>query len=228
MNRRLLIVAGLAACLASCQRRIASENVFRSDDGEYVLTIVLDMSSSFQELMAEDGKAWSFVCQVIDKYFRDRIGHSDKLILAQLSASDRALLWYGTPLQLRQEFASGEAFRNWMAGQADPSGSRVYSGIAQAVEYTLTDPIVASGQGKAAVFILSDMVDNAPGNGESREQAVSALAQVGRSGGVVALYYVDVRMCSLWYRFLRDAGIPEDNFHVEADIVGHPILPDFD
>src|SRR5947207_2928301 len=122
MIRRLVIVACLVMFLAGCQKRAEqADGVFQSDDGEYVLTIVLDMSSSFRELMADNGKAWSFVCQVIDKYFRDRIGHNDKLILAQLSASDRALLWYGTPLQLRQEFSSASAFRDWLASHADPN-----------------------------------------------------------------------------------------------------------
>jgi hypothetical protein len=224
----MLVLASLLACLSGCQNRTESEAVFQPDDGEYVLTIVLDLSSSFSELMAEDGKAWSFVCQVIDKYFRDRIGQNDKLIVAQLSASDRALLWYGTPLQLRQEFASGSAFRDWLVSKADPSGSRVYDGIVQAVGYTLADPIVSSGKGKSAVFILSDMVDNGSGAVEGREKAIRALAEVGKSGGVVGLYYVDVRHCSLWNQLLRDAGIPASNLHVEADIVGHPVLPYFD
>jgi hypothetical protein len=228
MNRSLLVVICLALA-AGCQKRVErAGEVFQSDDGEYVLTIVLDMSSSFREKMAEDGQAWSFVCQVIDKYFRDRIGHDDKLIVAQLSASDRALLWYGTPLQLRQEFSSGVQFREWLASKADPSGSHVYGGIVQAVEYALADPIVASGKGKSAVFILSDMVDNSAGGSESHGQAVSALVEFAKRGGVIGLYYVDVRLCSPWNQALRDAGVPVSQLHVEADIVGRPVLPSFE
>jgi hypothetical protein len=215
--------------LTGCQQRAEqSESVFRTDDGEYVLTIVLDMSGSFQEMMAEDGKAWAFVSQVIDRYFRDRLGRNDKLILAQLSANDRALLWRGTPLQLRQEFASASAFRDWLASRSDPHGSRVYEGIVQAVEYTLADPIVTGGKGKAAVFILSDMVDTAPGSDDARDRAVNALAAIGKQQGVVGLYYVDARLCSVWNRLLGDAGVPPAHLRVEADIVSRPVLPSFE
>lgn len=83
MKRSAFIITWLALCVAGCQERAdLSEGIFRADDGDYVLTIALDLSKSFDELMAEDGKAWSFVCQVLDQYFRDRLGHSDKLILA--------------------------------------------------------------------------------------------------------------------------------------------------
>lgn len=224
----LLIAACLAAFTTGCQKRVErTERVFQPDESEYVLTIVLDMSSSFQELMAEDGKAWEFVCQVVDKYFRDRIGRSDKLILAQLSASDRALLWRGTPLQLRQEFASASDFRDWLAARTDPNGSLIFDGVAQAVEYTLAEPAVASGKGKSAVFILSDMIDSSPDRDEAQERALKALGELGRKHGVIGLYYVDVRLCSTWRSLLRDAGLPDTHAHVEAEIVGSPALPNF-
>ncbi len=229
MSSRVLFVACLMLPFTGCEKRIEQAGgPFQADDGEYVLTIALDMSASFGELMAEDGKAWSFVCQIIDRYFRDRLGNNDKLILAQLSGSDRALLWSGTPLQLRQEFASATEFRNWVMSKADPKASHVYEGIAQAVEYTLSDPVVAGGRGKAAVFILCDMIDNTPDNGPARERAVSALAHVAKQGGGLGLYFVDVRLCGEWNRLLRDAGVPEGNVCIQADIVGHPALPSFE
>jgi hypothetical protein len=216
----------LVLFFVGCQKRVGEpETVFQEEDGEYVLTIVMDLSSSFQELMAEDGKAWEFVCQIIDKYFRDRIGHNDKLILAQLSASDRALVWKGSPLELRQEFASASEFHEWISSKADPNGSRLYDGIVQAVEYTMSDPIIADGRGRSAVFVLSDMVDS--GGDVGRERAVKALAEVGKTGGV-GLYYVDVKRCGLWEKLLLDAGIPARNVSVQADIVGHPSLPRFE
>jgi hypothetical protein len=218
---RLVIIA-CALMFVGCQQRAEQQSVFEPDDGEYVLTIVLDMSISFRELM--DDKAWTFLCQIIDRYFQERIGHNDKLILAQLSASDRALLWMGTPLELRQEFKSATEFRAWVESKADPNGSNLHDGIVQAVEYTLTD--AASGKGKSAVMILSDMIDSKGADG--RERAVSALAKVGKSGGGVGLYYVDVQQCALWKKLLHDAGVPDANVIVEADIVGHPNLPRFE
>src|SRR5262249_15526281 len=132
---------------------------------------------------------------------------------------------------LRQEFQSGAAFRDWLVSKSDQNGSHVYDGIVQSVEYALSDPIATSGKGKSAVFILSDMVDKAPGGADARERAVNALGhvgEVGEDGGVIGLYYVDVRLCSQWARILRDAGVPTSNFHIEADIVGRPVLPSFE
>lgn len=229
MKLFVLIAVCLSAFATGCQQRIErTESVFQPDESEYVLTIVLDMSLSFQELMAEDGKAWAFVCQVVDKYFHDRIGRSDKLILAQLSASDRALLWRGTPLELRQEFASASDFRDWLTTRTDPNGSLVFDGIVQAVEYTLAEPAVASGKGKSAVFILSDMIDNSPNSAQSQERALKALGELGQKHGVIGLYYVDVRLCSTWRELLREAGVPDTQTRVEAEIVGSPLLPNFD
>jgi hypothetical protein len=208
MKRCAFIGAWLALCAVGCQERVnQSEEVFRADDGGYVLTIAVDMSGSFKKFMAEDGKAWSFVCQVVDKYFRDRLGHSDKLILAQLSGSEQSLLWRGTPLELRQEFPSASAFHDWLAAHADPHGSRIYDGIAQAVEYTLSDPVMTSGNGKAAVFILSDMRDTAKNRKQARERVIKALAEVASRDGVIGLYYVDVPLVRKWRKVLNDAGI---------------------
>jgi hypothetical protein len=229
MKRFTFTVAWLVLSAVGCQERVdQSEGVFRADDGDYVLTIAIDMSGSFKELMGEDGKAWSFVCQVVDKYFRDRLGHSDKLILAQLSGNEQSLLWRGTPLELRQEFPSASAFRDWLAERTDPHGSRIYDGIAQAVEYTLSDPVMASGKAKAAVFILSDMRDNGPNRKQARERVIKDLAELARRDGVIGLYYVDVPLVPKWRQVLSDAGIPAANLMIEADIVGRPLLPKFD
>jgi hypothetical protein len=230
MNRHLLFLAGgLMLFIAGCQKRMEpTETVFQADDDEHVLTIALDMSASFSALMAEDGKAWSFVCQLIDRYFRDRVGHNDRLVLAQLSGSNRPLLWSGTSLELRQEFPSASEFRKWLISKADPKASHVYEGIVQAVDYTLSESAVASGKGKAMVIIISDMIDNTPDNAAARIRAVSALAKVGKSSGAVGLYYVDVRLCPVWNQLLRDAGVPVRNVRVQADIVGRPQVPSFE
>jgi hypothetical protein len=112
--------------------------------------------------------------------------------------------------------------------QADPKSSRVYDGLVQAVEYTLADPVMVRGKGKAAVFVISDMIDNTPDNAARRARAVNALTQVGKRGGVVALFFVDVQLCAPWGQLLRDAGMPEASLCIQADIVGQPRLPIFD
>src|SRR5581483_10650876 len=47
---------------------------FAADKSEYVLMIAIDLSGSFKEKMATDGRAYEFVCAVVDRFFRSRGG----------------------------------------------------------------------------------------------------------------------------------------------------------
>ena len=135
--RRRSILSGVAWLLSvvifltGCEkRRESSQAIFNSDqDVEYVLSVIVDLSGSFEDLMAEKGKAYEFLLHVVDRYFRDRIGSQDKLMISQISANERSLLWEGTPLQLRREFPTPEAFRNLLRSKADPVGSRVNDAV---------------------------------------------------------------------------------------------------
>src|SRR3989442_16036297 len=121
--------------------------------------------------MTRDGKGYEFTMRVADRYFRNSIGSNNRLIIAQLSATDRALLYDGTPVQLRQDFPSANEFREFLLKKSHPAGSRIFDGVADAFEYMLTDPSFASGKTRMAVFVLSDFDDNFP-NPEKSEQRV--------------------------------------------------------
>lgn len=216
----------LSVVCGCAPRRQVEATPLRNDESEYVLAILLDLSGSFAHLMAEDGKAYDFALIVMDRYFRDRIGTNDKMIIAQVSGTDRALLWEGTPLDLRREFPSADAFRDFLLSKADPGGSLVHEGLARTVEYVTSDPQVASGKAKSAIFVLSDMLDNGPDGRESQERAARALAAYSQKGGVVGLYYVDQSLVAQWRQILRDAKIPD--YCVECEIVGKPPLPSFE
>src|SRR2546423_407311 len=91
-----------AAVLAGCEQNLDKPpETFASEESVYKLCLIVDMSMSFDHLMAEQGRAREALLTVIDAYFRDRIGGSDKLILAQISAREPALIWEGTPQDLR-------------------------------------------------------------------------------------------------------------------------------
>ena len=208
------------------EKRQASETVLRENEHEYVLTILLDMSGSFAHLMAEQGKAYEFIMEVIDRYFRDRMGTQDGLVVAQISGSDRSLLWQGTPFQLRQDFPSASAFRDFLKQRSNSAGSRVHDGITQTVEYVMSDLRIQSKTAKSAVFVLSDMLDNFPDSDASKKKTVEMLKAYGRIGGTFGLYYVDQLLVPEWRTHLRDSGIK--HWRVEAEIVGRPTLPDFE
>jgi hypothetical protein len=57
---------------------------------------------------------------------------------------------------------------------------------------------------------------------------VTALAEISNNDGVIGLYYVDARLCSVWTALLSDAGVPPAHLHVEAEIVSRPVLPSFE
>ena len=226
-------VVSILACfvlllsILGCERRRENQELFsREDDGQYVLTIVFDLSGSFAHLMADNGKGYEFALLVMDHYFRDRIGKDDKIIIAQISGTDRSLLWQGTPAELRREFPTAETFRQFLMTKADSRGSLVHDGITHALNYVLSEPSIASGNAKSAVFVLSDMVDNGPDTDQSKRKTADALMNYGKQGGVVGLYYVDQMLVPVWRRQLRDAGIR--TFCVESEIVGNPTLPSFD
>lgn len=219
-----LIVAALAA---GCEkRREVQTTTLVPDDSEYICTIMLDLSGSFSNLMAEQGKAYEFAMQVIDRYFRDRIASNDKIIIAQISGTKRSLLWQGTPTELHRDFPTADDFRKYLLAKADPGGSLVHDGVTHAVQYVLSEPNVANGKAKSAVFILSDMLDNGPSTTESEQRAVTAIADYGRKGGVVGIYYVDQLRVPVWRDHLKQAGIRQ--FCIESEIVGRPRLPDFE
>jgi hypothetical protein len=148
------------------------------------------------------------------------------VILAQLSANNRALLFQGTPQELRAKFPTSEAFKTWLMKTADPSGSLVHQALHQTVRYSLADPV--TGKGKSAIFVMSDMIDTDPAGMQAKEKALKALSDYAKAGGVIGLYFVDQLICHDWHDHLKDAGFPPGHFRVYADIIDRPDLPVFD
>ncbi|MCA9078108.1 MAG: hypothetical protein KDA93_23970 [Planctomycetaceae bacterium] len=219
----ILVIGLLSGC--GPRREPQAQSTFQQEDCEYVVTVLLDLSPSFFNEMTEGGQAYNFNAALLDHYFRERLGTNDQLIIAQISGEKRALLWQGTPLQLRQKFPSATAFGEFLRSNANPNGSLVHDAIAATVDYVLADPNVASGRAKSAIFVLSDMADNGSSE-DSEERALDSLKAFGRVGGIVGMYYVDQRLVPDWRTKLKDAGIRESC--VEAEIVGTPTLPSFE
>lgn len=193
---------------------------------EFVATIMLDLSGSFSELMTKDGKAYGFALRVVDRLFRERMGSSDKIIIGQLSGSDLPMLWEGRPIDLRGAFPNSEAFGKFLASKANPGGSRIHDGIADAVDYLLNYPGIAEGKTRSALFVLSDMLDNAPEPEKSRDRLLKALTVYGQRDVAVGFYWVHHPLVLPWRTDLQNAGIR--HFVVESQIVADPQLPKFE
>lgn len=226
----LLFVAIFAGCGSrrdgTRQARL-SKSPFPKDESEYVATIVIDNSSSFRELMTDGGHAYIFICSVIDKYFRDRIGsENDKILLVQISGSQKSIMWQGTPERFRRTFNSKNSFRDFLIGNAGPDGSLVHDGVAHALEHMMRMPNVSSGRAKSVLLILSDLDDNGPNPEQSEKRLFDDLVAYLQLGGHAGFYYADQLKMEHWRKKLTAAGYPL--VPIECKENGNPALPDFE
>src|SRR5689334_16519888 len=110
MRSRLTILLTLIAlasglCCTPRSEIPRNEAVKLHESRGCVVAVLLDLSGSFQDKLIEDGTAHAFFLAVVEEYSRGRIGENDELIIGQISAgSTPALVWQGTPMQLRQDF----------------------------------------------------------------------------------------------------------------------------
>lgn len=238
------LILGLFLLTGCGAKRGTSESTFQQKETTYQVTLLFDMSGSFSHMMAEDGKAYEFALQVIDKYFRDRIGMEDELIIAKIAGSSRALLWQGTPQQLRQDFPTASAFREMLYlvdGKAseetflkvtDANGkvfigaSNIHQCMSTTLRYAISEPGIKDGRVKSAVFICSDMIDSDPKNEQSKQDSIESIKAYGQAGGTVGIYFVDQGLVSEWRKILEESGTKE--WRVESEIVSRPILPQFE
>ena len=228
MKRQIAILV-TTIFMFGCTRHNEQDNsnvALAREPAEVMVVMVVDMSGSFADLMTRDGRGYEFTMRVADQYFRKSIGTNNRMIIAQVSATNNAMLYDGTPAQLRQDFPSAEAFQQFMVKKSNPNGSRVYDGVAEAFEYVLSDPGVVSGKTRTAVFVLSDFDDNFPNRDKSEQRVVNALNAFGKTNGVVGFYYLEHVRVATWRQHLRQSGVK--HWVCESEIVAYPQLPSFE
>ena len=221
-----LFMATAILLQASCTPiQPGEQTVFEKPETEQLIVIALDLSGSFAELMTKDGIAYRFALATVDRFLREHPGREGRLIIAQLSATGNPLLWEGTPAQLRKDFASQEAFRDFLLSKSNPHGSRINEGIANSLDYVANHQAVRSNNAKAALFVLSDMMDNDPDGAEQLKHAEASLVDFADAGGVVGLYYVHQSQLIDWRRRIETAGMKD--YRIQCEIVSAPDLPSF-
>lgn len=224
-----VLMACLVALSLGCQQRNPDESAALTDqEAEHLLVVVIDLSGSYAQFMTEDGRAYQFLMRLIGRFFHDRIGSNDRIVISQISSPHlkQTLLWEGSPRAFAGEFQTAAGFRTFLLAHSDPNGSRVHDTIADAIEYVLDYPGVAEKRTKTAVIALTDMLDNAAEPEKSRQRLQDALGKYGRCGGIVGLYWVEQTLVSPWRQRLREARLKE--MKVESEIVVQPDLPRFD
>ena len=224
---RLAIAWTLAAGLVGCEpRRDLGHTAFQEGSHDYVCVVAIDLSGSFQHQMAEQGRAYDFLMTLLKKYYDQHSGSADRIVVVQLSGTQRSMLWAGTPRELRMRFPTASAFRDFLNEKADPNGSMIYEGLLSAFTYVASDPRVASGKARSGFFVLSDMMDNHHNREESLQKLLMTMSQYASQGNAIGLYYVDQLELANWKQRLQDAGFKD--FCVEPDFVGTPVLPNLE
>lgn len=224
MSRRFLAL--LLVFAVGCEQVDQSQfSPLQPESCEYVVLVAIDMSESFRKYMAEDGKAYDFVNHVVEKYFRDRIGGNDQIVITQLSGNNKPLLWQGTPFELRKEFPDKQKFRDFLLANADPTSSRINDGVHESLKYLLRTHSVARGNAKTVALILSDMEDEFPDEEQSSDRLISSLTTFAKRGHIGFYYCSQHRMEDIEKK-LEEAGI--SMYILECDIHGRPPMPSFE
>lgn len=224
--RSILLVA-TAVLLPGCEQRSTNQasEPFEYDEYDYVLAVVLDLSGSFEPYMQADNPyAYRFFARLADKFFRQRMGYNDRILLTQLSTGDRPLLWEGPPDALRRRFPDADAFAQFLQTKARPGGSHAYAAVADTLSYLTTRPGINKNTTVLTV-VLSDLMDNDPDADEAKRRLLDSLRSYSDRGGHIGLYWVDQTAVDEWSRLLVDTGLPP---RVWIDIIDDPELPDFD
>lgn len=224
MKRTFLIIALMPLLLAGCPRRVADEEVqvFKHQKAEHVLALVIDMSSSFAYSMQEDDpRAFRFLLNVIDKFKQERAGNNDRIVIAQLSGSDKPLLFDGKPGDLKRAFTSQDQFKQCLTQKSDHNGSKVYASIDKTLTY-LNQRVVADPETRITTIVLSDLLDNDPD--EQAKQKMIATLQRYAPHGAIGFYWVDQTKTQEFSDILQQAGYPPATWsHIQYD----PPLPSF-
>jgi hypothetical protein len=224
--RRLLVA--ILALLCGCKRYHAPENAspLRPQKRDHIVAFVLDTSGSFlTEMFGKNPHAYRFFLRASDELLRDRRGPDDKILMTQLSAESKSLLWEGTPLELRRCFGSSQRLQQFLTERSNPRGTRAYAAIATTLEYICNLPGVSQGETGVCVIVLSDMEDNSPTQSEDRQEMVNALTRLHNAKGDIGFYFVDQTRLRDCRQALEKVGVKDPI--VECGIVQNPRLPKF-
>lgn len=231
MNRReFLYLSALA--FSGCLERVSDEDEskpvmeFKPLVREHLLVVAMDTSGSFTEtLFGQDGRAYRFISRTIQRLHMEQLGEDAHVLLAQLSENQTPLLWEGSTRSLQRKFKTAEALRDYVLKASDPGGSRLYAGIANAIDYVYRLPEASSGRSEVMILVVSDMDDNSPTQDEDRKVMIEQLAHLASVQAKIGFYFVERRLLDDVRECVTDAGL--DPRFIEAGILEDPEIPTF-
>ncbi len=213
-----ILIPFLAFALLGCTEREKSSDVFRQESSDYVLLIAVS------EEVTNSDRAYEYILMAIDKYFQDRIGTNDQILIARIEGI-RPLVWKGTPRELRKEFPNPTAFRQAVLASGRETGS-LNDGLVRSLNTIMKTYSVAQGDAKAVTMVMSSMNDPQP-SAESDERFIEALVKYCQAGGQIAFYFVDQLRIEEIEEKTTKAGMGAWTT-IEPDAYGNPPLPEFE
>lgn len=226
----LILLALLSLAPAGCgERRDPTrddETTFAHTRADAVAVVVLDLSGSFEQLLlGRENRAFTFLQKLIQQFFHQGIGREQRLVIAQISGTDKALVFEGSVRDFADRFPDPDSFKDHLKRVGNPAGSRVYDSISDALSYTLGLPAVEKGHTKVGLFVLSDFDDNVRTTQSvpRLESQLKILATEYR--GAVGFYYVEQSLYPSVVSLVQRAGFPRDRGVVTSDVTSTPPIP---
>lgn len=227
MLRKLSIILFGLCLFGGCVKSVDQSQSAPFEKKEYdaILSIVIDQSSSFDAEWT--ARAYTFFLKLMDQYFRETSGSNVKVILSQMSGSDKVVVFDGTPNELRAKFKSPDDLHVYLRDFADPSGTRVYYSVKKTVDYMKSRQGITD-ETKMLAVVLSDLRDterdlevrNRIGN-----SMIESLSAYREKNGAVALYYADPERNALWEMIFSKAGFEPGFYVIENTLTENPQLP---
>jgi hypothetical protein len=217
MNRLIILGLLLLALCNGCKAREKDKSVFHQEAGDYVLLIALS------DDIAKNERSYRFILEAIDRYFLNRIGTKDSVMLARIEGS-RPLIWKGPPRSLRHEFPDPDSLRKSLLTSQREEGS-LHDGLVRSLKLLTRDYGVVQGKTRAVTMVLSDMNDKKPSE-ESDRRFIETLIDYVKAKGEIAFYFVDqlriqqieektkeagLKWCDIQPQEGRDIPLPEFN-----------------
>jgi hypothetical protein len=229
MNRRSMLIGSLAAlspALLGCDDHQDTKTPrFPTPTHDLLVAFILDTSGSFLDRMFSDkADAYRYFMDTVDDFSRQRVGCEDSILLTQISAERRTFLWEGSARDLMNDFQDADQLQRFFKDKSCPNGTRLYLGIADALDYIMEERGVKTGETEVVVIVLSDMIDAWEKPEESRARLVSSLRGFSKCHASLAFFWVDQLKFKEAKQLLLDAGIPEAEIKCGF---GKPKLPNW-
>ena len=202
--------------------------MFQKRQLDSCLVIGVDLSKSFAADFGD--RAYPLLIEVMDKYFSASMGKDSKIVLVQISGNADAVLFEGTPRELRSRFSSPEELAEFFQKNSSPNSSPIYEATGKTLTYINAMADVTCETRSLVCFIsdLKDSEQDAKLKSKKGFKMLDALKEYQGTGGSIAFYYVEQEEVKRWEKILAMAGFEPERYSINNDLVESPELPVFE